>query len=41
MVYRLEENGSYGAADRYAGDDKVPVPLLGELEIGLKTVFAE
>lgn len=41
LVYRLEENGSYGAPDRYCREDKVAVPLLGELEIDLKSVFAE
>jgi hypothetical protein len=31
----------YGKPERYAGDDKVPVPLLGELVIVLAEVFAE
>jgi Uma2 family endonuclease len=41
LVYKLGKTGMYGAADRYAGDDKVPVPLLGELVIDLAEVFAE
>ena len=41
LVFKLGENGKYGAADRYAGDDKVAVPLLGDLVIDLKEVFAE
>jgi hypothetical protein len=31
----------YGAADRYAGDDLVSVPLFGDLVINLAGVFAE
>lgn len=41
LVYKLEEDGIYGKPDRYAEDDKVPVPLLGELVIDLGEVFAE
>jgi len=41
LVYKLCETGKYGVADRYAGDDKVPVPLLGELVIDLSDVFAD
>jgi len=39
-VFKLGADGVYGAADRYAGDDKVPVTLLGELVIDLGSVFA-
>lgn len=41
LVFKLREDGLYGAADRYAGDDKVSVSLLGELVIDLVEVFAE
>jgi len=41
MVFKLQQNGCYGAPDRYAGDDKVAVPMLGELEIDLGAVFME
>lgn len=40
LVFKLGADGLYGAADRYAGDDKVPVTLLGELVIDLGDVFA-
>jgi hypothetical protein len=38
LVYKLGEDEKYGAADRYAGDDKVAVPLLGDLVIELESV---
>lgn len=41
FVYKREEDGLYGKPDRYAGDDKVLVPLLGDLQIDLGEVFAE
>lgn len=41
LVYRLEESGRYGSPDRYAVDDTVSVPLLGDLVIDLGEVFAE
>lgn len=41
LVYKREVDGMYGRPDRYAGDDKVPVPLLGDLLIDLGEVFAE
>jgi len=41
MVFRLNDHGEYGRADMYASDDKVSVPLLGELIIDLKDVFLE
>jgi Uma2 family endonuclease len=41
FVYHLNESGFYGIPDRYASDDKVPVPLLGELVIDLIDVFAD
>jgi Uma2 family endonuclease len=41
LVYKLAADTCYGAAERYAGDDMVPVPLLGELVVDLKNVFAE
>jgi len=41
MVFRRNELGEYGRADMYASDDKVSVPLLGELIIDLKDVFWE
>lgn len=40
LVFKLDELGKYGAPERYAVDDKVPVPLLGELVIDLAEVFA-
>jgi len=41
MVFKLQQDGCYGVPERYAGDDKVAVPLLGELQIDLVTVFSE
>jgi hypothetical protein len=41
LVYKPGEDGKYGAAGRYAGDDEVPVPLLGDLVIELAEVFVE
>ena len=41
MVFTLQENNKYGSPGRYADPDKVPVPLLGDLVIDLKAVFAE
>lgn len=41
MVFRRNELGEYGRADMYASDDKVSVPLLGELIIDLKDVFLD
>jgi Uma2 family endonuclease len=41
LVYKRSENGIFGAADRYAGDDHVPVPLLGDLVVDLAEVFSE
>lgn len=41
QIYRLNDDRLYGAAERYVGDDKVAVPLLGDLVIDLKEVFAE
>lgn len=41
LVYKLDENGKYSAPDRYAGDNMVPLPLLGDLVIDLGEVFAE
>ena len=41
LVYKRGADGLYGPAERYAGDDKVPVPLLGDLVIDLAEVFAE
>lgn len=40
MVFRLEGEG-FGKPAMYAGEDTVPVPLLGELVIDLKQAFAE
>jgi len=41
LVYKRGVDGLYGAADRYAGNDQVPVPLLGDLLIDLAAVFQE
>ena len=41
LVYKLGEDEKYGAADRYAGDNKLAVPLLGDLVIELESVFVE
>lgn len=41
LVYKRGADGLYGAADRYAGNDQVPVPLLGDLVIDLAEVFEE
>ncbi len=41
MVFKLQETGLYGVPDRYADDGKVAVPMLGNLVIDLKEVFAE
>jgi Uma2 family endonuclease len=39
FVYKLGNDGLYGAPERYAGDEKVAVPLLGDLVIDLESVF--
>ena len=41
MVYKSGKNRKYGAANPYAGDTKVCVPLLADLAIDLGEVFAE
>ncbi|MHB8057953.1 MAG: Uma2 family endonuclease [Desulfuromonadaceae bacterium] len=41
LVFKLGKDRVYGAPDRFAGDDKVAVSLLGDLVIDLKDVFAE
>ena len=41
LVYQLDEQGRYGATGRFAGDDRVPVGLLGDLVVDLGEVFAE
>ncbi|MFZ4855438.1 MAG: Uma2 family endonuclease [Desulfuromonadaceae bacterium] len=41
MVFRRNEQGEFGRADMFASDDKVSVPLLGELIVELKDVFIE
>lgn len=41
LVCKLAENRKYGVPDRYAGTDKVAVPLLGDLAIDLSDVFSE
>jgi Uma2 family endonuclease len=41
LVYKRGADGLYGADDQYAGDDQVPVPLLGDLVIDLAELFAE
>jgi Uma2 family endonuclease len=41
QIYRLNDDRLYGAAECYAGDDKVAVALLVELVIDLGTVFVE
>ena len=41
LVFKLSEDGQYGAPERYAVDDNVPVALLGELVIDLGDVFSE
>lgn len=41
MVFHQNERGEYGRADMYACDDKISVPLLGELIINLKDIFLE
>lgn len=37
----LADDGLYGKPDRYAGNDKVAVPLLGDLVVDLNEVFSE
>jgi Uma2 family endonuclease len=41
MIFKLQENGKYGAPDRYAVGDTIPVKLLGDLLINVNDVFAE
>jgi len=41
MVFKIAEDGLYGRPDRYAGDNKVSVELLGDLIVDLADVFAE
>ena len=39
MVFKLQDNGLYGAPGRFCGDNKIAVPLLGDLIIDLGDVF--
>jgi Uma2 family endonuclease len=41
MVFKIDGDGLYGKPERYGGDDKVSVPLLGDLVIDLKDIFAQ
>jgi len=41
IVFKRGNDETYGKPERYAGDSKVPVPLLGDLVIDLKDVFLE
>ena len=41
LLYKLDADGLYGKHERYVGNDKVPVPLLGDLVIDFGKVFAE
>ncbi len=41
LIFKLGEDQSYGKPERYALDNKVAVPLLGELVIDLAEIFAE
>lgn len=41
MVFKLTDAGAYGCPEMYGSRDRVPVPLLGELEIDLADVFCE
>ena len=41
LVFKLDEDKTYGKPDRYAVGDKIAVPLLGELVVDLDDVFAE
>lgn len=41
LVFKLGEDQTYGKPERYATDDKIAVPLLGELVVDLADVFAE
>jgi len=41
MVFKLGQDGIYGRADMYVAADFIAVPLLGDLIIDLKEVFAE
>jgi Uma2 family endonuclease len=39
MVFKIAEDGVYDKPERYGGDDKVMVPLLGDLVVDLGEVF--
>ncbi len=41
MIFKLQDNGCYGAPERYGDEGKVAVPLLGDLVIDLYEVFTE
>jgi len=41
MVFKLQDNGRYGAPERYSDEGRVAVPLLGDLVIDLSEVFSE
>jgi Uma2 family endonuclease len=41
MVFKLQENGLYGAPDRYGSVGLIDVPLLGELSIDLDDIFTK
>jgi Uma2 family endonuclease len=38
-IYKLQDNGSYGTPELYAGEDKIKVEGFEEMEIDLKMVF--
>ncbi len=41
LVFKRGGDETYGKPERYAGDDKIEVPMLGELTIDLADVFAD
>lgn len=41
LVYRLDDGGGYSTPEVFGGEERVPVPLLGELEIDLGKVFRD
>ncbi len=41
MLFRLREDGKFGSHELYAATEQLPVPILGELIVELRDIFAD
>lgn len=41
MVFKICDDGMYGQPERYAGVETISVPMIGDLVVDMKSVFAE